>query len=237
MSQKKFLAAEWRKLIMVNYEIDHSILRKYLPAKTELDVWGNKCYISLVGFMFLNTRLRGIQIPFHSNFPEVNLRFYVRYKSGNDWKRGVVFLNEFVPKFAISLVANKLFREKYVTCPMKHKWEFGDKLTVGYYWKKNNKWNMIEATASANSCELEQGSKEEFITEHYWGYSLINENKTGEYQVEHPRWCIYPVEQYSIDCDFDSLYGNDFAFLNHLRPSSIFLAEGSPVTIFAKKIL
>jgi len=237
MSQKKFLVAEWRKLIMANYEIDDSILRKYLPAKTELDVWDNKCYVSLVGFMFLNTRLRGIQIPFHSNFPEVNLRFYVRYKSDNDWKRGVVFINEFVPKFAISFVANNLFKEKYVTYPMKHKWELGDKLTVGYYWKKNNKWNRLEATASANSCELEQGSKEEFITEHYWGYSSINENKTGEYQVEHPRWCIYPVEQYSIDCDFASLYGNDFGFLNHSLPGSIFLAEGSPVTIFTKKIL
>ena len=237
MSQKKFLSAEWRKLIMANYEIDQGVLRKYLPAKTELDVWDNKCYISLVGFMFLNTRLRGIQIPFHSNFPEVNLRLYVRYKSGNDWKRGVVFINEFVPKFAISFVANNLFKEKYITYPMKHKWEFGDKLTVGYYWKKNNKWNRIEATASANSCELEQGSKEEFITEHYWGYSSINKNKTGEYQVDHPRWCIYPVEQYSIDCDFDSLYGNDFAYLNHSRPASIFLAEGSPVTIYTKKIL
>ena len=237
MSQKKFLAAEWRKLIMANYEIDDSILRKYLPAKTELDVWDNKSYVSLVGFMFLNTRLRGIQIPFHSNFPEVNLRFYVRYKSGNDWKRGVVFINEFVPKFAISFVANNLFKEKYVTYPMKHKWELGDKLTVGYYWKKNNKWNSLEATASVNSCESEQGSKEEFVTEHYWGYSSINKKKTGEYQVEHPRWCIYPVEQYSIDCDFDSLYGNDFAFLDHSRPASIFLAEGSPVTIFTKKIL
>ena len=186
MSQKKFLAAEWRKLIMANYEIDDSILRKYLPAKTELDVWDNKSYVSLVGFMFLNTRLRGIQIPFHSNFPEVNLRFYVRYKSGNDWKRGVVFINEFVPKFAISFVANNLFKEKYVTYPMKHKWELGDKLTVGYYWKKNNKWNSLEATASVNSCESEQGSKEEFITEHYWGYSSINKKKRENTRLSIP---------------------------------------------------
>lgn len=237
MNRAKFLTAEWRKLIMANYEIDPNVLKKYLPAKTELDTWNNKHYISLVGFMFLNTRLKGIPIPFHSNFPEVNLRFYVRYKSGNDWKRGVVFINEFVPKFAISFVANNLFKEKYVTYPMKHTWEFGDKLTIGYYWKKNNKWNRIEATTSANSCEIEQGSKEEFITEHYWGYSSINKNKTGEYQVEHPRWHIYAVENYSIDCNFAELYGSDFTLLNGLPPASVFLAEGSPVSIYSKKTL
>ena len=237
MRQQKFLTAEWRKLIMANYETDPAILKKYLPAGTELDFWENKYYISLVGFMFLNTKLRGIKIPFHSSFPEVNLRFYVRYKSGNDWKRGVVFINEFVPRAAISFVANNLFKEHYVTYPMKHKWHFSDKLMIGYYWKKNNQWNKLEATANINPFELKQGSKEEFITEHYWGYSSINQNKTGEYQVDHPRWNIYPVEEYNINCNFKALYGNDFVFLNHLQPASVFLAEGSPVTIFTKKVL
>ena len=237
MSRNKFLSAEWRKLIMANYEIDPGFLKKYIPAKTELDVWDNKYYISLVGFMFLNTRVRGLKIPFHSDFPEVNLRFYVRYRAGNEWKRGVVFINEFVPRAAITFVANNLYKERYVTYPMKHKWEMGDKLMIGYYWKKNNNWNKLEATAATGSCELEQGSKEEFITEHYWGYSSINKDTTGEYQVEHPRWRMYPVEQYSIDCNFETLYGKDFGCLNQVDPASIFLAEGSPVTIYAKKVL
>src|SRR5262245_15953929 len=106
----KFLSAEWRKLIMANYEIDPGILKKYIPAGVELDAWQNKHYMSLVGFMFLNTKMLGVKIPFHINFPEVNLRFYVKYKSGDEWKRGVVFINEFVPKAAITFVANKLFK-------------------------------------------------------------------------------------------------------------------------------
>ena len=138
MSQKKFLTAEWRKLIMANYEIDPDILKKYIPAGTEFDTWDNKHYISLVGFMFLKTKLRGVKIPFHSNFPEVNLRFYVRYKCNNEWKRGVVFINEFVPKPAITFVANYLYKERYVTYKMKYKWETEDKLKIGYYWKKNS---------------------------------------------------------------------------------------------------
>jgi uncharacterized protein YqjF (DUF2071 family) len=87
-----FLTAEWRKLIMANYKVDASLLEPYLPAKTEIDPWQNECYISLVGFMFTNVKLKGVAVPFHTSFPEINLRFYVRHKSeNNDWKRGVVF--------------------------------------------------------------------------------------------------------------------------------------------------
>jgi uncharacterized protein YqjF (DUF2071 family) len=222
---------------MANYEIDPGILKKYIPAGTELDTWNNKCYVSLVGFMFLKTKLRGIAIPFHSSFPEVNLRFYVRNRSGNDWKRGVVFINEFVPKPAITFVANTLYKERYVTYTMKHKWEIDEQLTIGYYWKKNNKWNELEVIADPKLNEIKQGSKEEFITEHYWGYSSVDKNKTGEYEVAHPRWDIYPIKNHKIDCDFKQLYGNDFDILDQSQPASVFLAEGSPVTIYTKKIL
>ncbi|HKC37293.1 MAG TPA: DUF2071 domain-containing protein [Chitinophagaceae bacterium] len=237
MSQQKLLIAEWRKLIMANYETDPGILKKYLPAGTELDEWENKYYTSLVGFMVLKTRLYGFRIPFHSNFPEVNLRFYVRYRSGKEWKRGVVFINEFVPKHAITFVANKLYKERFATCSMKHKYEIDNKLKVGYYWKKDHKWNKLEVTADPNFCELKQGSKEEFIIERYWGYSSIDKNKTEEFRVEHPQWNIYPIEQYTIDCNFKTLYGNDFGHLDRTAPASVFLADGSPAAIFTKKIL
>ena len=237
MQPKKFLSAEWRKLIMANYEADSSILKKYVPAKTELDDWQGKYYVSLVGFMFLNTTVKGIRIPYHINFPEVNLRIYVKHRSGNEWKRGVVFINEFVPKAAITFVANNLFRERYVTCAMKQKCETGEKHSIGYYWKRQKRWNQLEVIACKDPFELIPGSKEEFITEHYWGYSVINENQTGEYRVDHPRWSLYPVEKYTIECDFKALYGDEFDFLNAAQPASVFLAEGSPVTVFTKKVL
>jgi len=237
MKQSKFLTAAWRKLIMANYEADPEVLQSFLPAGTQLDFWENKTYISLVGFMFMNTKIKGISIPFHINFPEVNLRFYVRYKSSDNWKRGVVFINEIVPKHAISFIANNLFQENYITCKMKYKWSFKEKIDIGYYWKKNKTWNNLEVTSSSKPVELIANSKEEFITEHYWGYTRINENKTGEYQVEHPRWQIYPVEKFTINCDFKTVFGEQFAFLNNCEPSSIFLAEGSAVNVYSKTVL
>jgi uncharacterized protein len=238
MSQKKFLTAEWRKLIMANYSVDPLILSKYLPHKTELDFWNGRSYVSLVGFMFEEVRVKGIAIPGHINFPEVNLRFYVRYFENNEWKRGVVFISEIVPKPAITFIANTIYKENYSTLPMKHRWEtVNDELIVSYQWKKRNKWNKLEVTSHISPGQLLKNSEEEFITEHFWGYSAISANKTAEYHVVHPRWEIYKVKDYTIDCDFGELYGNNFSFLRNEKPFSVFLAEGSPVTVFSKKVL
>ena len=131
-----FLKAEWRKLALANYEVEPKLLEKYLPYKTELDIWNGTCYVSLVGFMFLKTRLLGIPIPFHTNFEEVNLRFYVRYNENGEWKRGVVFIKEIVPRLALSLVANTIYGEHYQTLPMRHTWENKEKSQIiSYEWK------------------------------------------------------------------------------------------------------
>ncbi|MBL7745656.1 MAG: DUF2071 domain-containing protein [Chitinophagaceae bacterium] len=238
MKEKVFLTAEWRKLIMANYVIDPSVLVPYMPAGIEPDHWNGHCYVSLVGFMFNNVRVKGISIPFHTDFPEVNLRFYVRYQEKNEWKRGVVFISEIVPKPAISFVANVLFNEHYTAMPMRHSCQAKDeKLNASYLWKTKGKWNHLEVLADAKPEALQEGSMEEFITEHFWGYSAIGQHKTGEYHVEHPRWDIYPVRSYTIECDFAALYGDDFAFLQQAKPVSVFMAEGSAVKVFTKKVL
>ena len=79
-----FLTAEWRRLAIVNYEASPDLLQRFLPRGVELDLWQGRCLVSVVGFQFRDTRLRGIPIPFHRNFPEVNLGFYVRRRVGID---------------------------------------------------------------------------------------------------------------------------------------------------------
>jgi uncharacterized protein YqjF (DUF2071 family) len=231
-----FLTAEWRKLIMANYEVDPSILRDLVPARTVLDTWEGNAYVSLVGFMFREVRVKGLRIPLHTHFPEVNLRFYVRYKEGTEWKRGVVFISEIVPRPAITWIANTLFREHYIHLPMRHSENIADSsLQVGYEWKFRGRWNQLSVDAKVAGRALEAGSKEEFITEHYWGYAKSASDRTGEYQVAHPRWEIHEVERYRIDCEFEGLYGPAFAELGARIPESVFLAEGSPVSVYLKR--
>ncbi len=228
---KTFLQAEWRKLAMINYSIDRNILNKYLPAKTEIDFWNGVCYVSLVGFMFKDTKVKGIKIPFHSNFEEINLRFYVRYKDNDEWKRGVVFIKEIVPKPALTFVANSVYKENYETMPMSHSWSLSDdSLTVEYKWKKD-RWNSFKIRTDKNASSIVSGSEEEFITEHYWGYTKISNEKTSEYGVEHPKWEIYQTKDYLIDVDFANIYGQEFNFLTLEKPISAFLAEGSEIKV------
>jgi uncharacterized protein len=234
MMKPTFLTAEWRKLMMANYAIDPKILEPYVPYKTELDLWNNTCYVSLIGFMFLNTRVKGIRIPFHVNFEEVNLRFYVRYKDNGECKRGVVFHKEYVPRFALSFIANTLYGEHYETLPMSHQWETKeDSLSVAYKWKKAGQWNSMKINTTSTPSAIEAGSEEEFITEHYWGYTKIKDQVTSEYGVEHPRWKVYDALDYAIDVNFEANYSKAFAFLQSEKPKSVFLAEGSEVVIRA----
>src|SRR5690349_16714383 len=167
---RTFLTAEWRKLAIINYAIDPSILSPYIPYKTELDFWNDKCYISLVGFRFMNTRVKGIKIPFHVDFEEINLRFYVRYKEGNTWKRGVTFIKEIVPKPALTFVANTVYKENYITLPTRHEWiEDANGINVTYGWRHKGDWDSISVAADSTPKDIISGSEEEFITEHYWG--------------------------------------------------------------------
>lgn len=233
-----FLTAEWNDLALINYKINPKILENYLPKGTELDLWNGKCYISLIGFMFENVKVLGIKIPFHVNFEEVNLRFYVKRYEDGIWKRGVVFVKEIVPKHAISIVANTLYKEHYQTLKMRHsRTETETSKSFQYEWKKDNKWNSISMETTKNPIPIELNSEAEFITEHYFGYTKFNENKTIEYEVTHPRWEQLEVIDYKIDVDFENIYGKDFKFLQDLKPISTFLALGSKITIEGKKTI
>ena len=231
-----FLSARWENLIMANYEVNPDVLKAYLPHGVELDFYNNKTYVSLVGFMFKKTSLFKIPIPFLGTFEEINLRFYVKRVEGDNIKRGVVFINETVPYKFVAWLANKLYKEHYIAIPTKNKLDIKSiSKAIRYEWKINNEWNHIAVNVANTKEPMLAGSIEEFIFEHYYGYTKINEQHSQEYKVNHPRWQVNKVIDYSIDCDFKLMYGNDFSFLNERQPDSVILAEGSPVTVNWKR--
>jgi uncharacterized protein YqjF (DUF2071 family) len=223
-----FLRAEWRQLAMLNFEIEPALLRPFVPLGTELDSWSGKTYLSMVGFLFLDTRVLGVGIPLHRDFEEVNLRFYVRRLGPEGWRRGVVFLKEIVPRAAIAFVARLIYNENYVALPMSHRID----RAVSYAWRFAGRQNSLSLVAEGGFGELREGSEEEFIAEHYWGYSVQRDGGSVEYKVEHPRWRVARASQAQLACDAAQLYGPQFADCLARPPSSAFLAEGSRVAVF-----
>lgn len=230
-----FLSAFWRYLVMLNYEIDPSILAPLVPPGVELDSWGGRTFASLVGFLFLDTRLLGAPIPFHRDFEEVNLRFYVRRRDpAGGWRRGVVFVKEIVPRPAIAWTARLVYGEKYISLPMRHQIvasEGQTPLAVEYGWRYRGAWQRLGLQPVGAAAPIAPGSEEEFITEHYWGYSLRRGGRTMEYQVEHPRWQVWQAGARWLDCDVAALYGQQYAESLAAPPSSAFLVDGSAVTL------
>ncbi len=232
-----FLRAKWENLIMANYEIDPEILLPFLPRGVELDFFQGKTYVSLVGFLFKDTSVFKIPIPIMGTFEEVNLRFYVVRKVGNSVRRGVVFVNETVPNRIVAWVANKLYHEHYTAIPTKHQWLITeDRKAIQYQWKVQSKWNRIAVNGLAIPQAMQSGSIEEFIFEHYYGYTKVDSDRTLEYRVHHPSWAINTVQDYQIDCDFAAFYGKSFAPLSQTEPNSVLLGVGSEVSIDWKRV-
>lgn len=229
-----FLTARWLDLVMVNYQVAPDALRPLVPAGTELDNWNGMTFVSLVGFMFREARVFGMRIPFHSTFEEVNLRFYVRRKDSDGWRRGVVFVKELVPRFAIAATARLLYGEKYSALPMRHassQSSSNSNRLVEYSFRHRGQWNRLGITVSGSPGSPSSGSHEEFITEHYWGYAAQRDGRCIEYRVEHPRWGVWSAKKATVEIDARSIYGDEFAEALGKKPYSAFLADGSAVSV------
>jgi hypothetical protein len=200
-----------------------------VPAGTEIDFFQDKTYVSLVGFLFLETRVKEIPIPFHRNFEEVNLRFYVRRKTEDGWRRGVVFIKEIVPRRAIAWLARTLYNENYISLPMRHQFAAEEHR---YSWRIQGDWNHLAAHRVGEPALAGPGTQEEFITEHYWGYAAQPDGGTVEYRVEHVPWRMWQVDESSTRVSVSELYGPEFIQPLTREPASAFVAEGSPVTVY-----
>jgi uncharacterized protein YqjF (DUF2071 family) len=234
-----FLTARWERLILANYPVAPSVLEPFRPRGTTIDRHHGVAYVSLVAFLFLDTRVLGVPVPGHRNFEEVNLRFYVTPNHAPE-QRAVTFLREIVPRSVIPWVANSLFAENYVAMPMSHSIA-GSEFAIGWTVPKRASYLREDQTPRYPSARVAvtvdaplslpaPGSAAEFITEHYWGYAK-SPLGTLEYRVRHPTWRSCELTQYHIKVDFEQHYGQAFAFLNDMQPEHVLYAEGSPVSV------
>jgi uncharacterized protein YqjF (DUF2071 family) len=234
-----FLTAEWRWLVMLNYEVPPEVLAPFVPRGTSLDFWEGRALASVVGFRFLDTRVVGVPIPLHRNFDEVNLRFYVKRElPDGEVRRAVVFIRELVPKPLIAWTARALYNEPYRALPMASKTPDGpteEPGLVSYFWRRRtaagDAGEHVAARGDGEASVPAADTEAQFITEHYWGYTRQRDGSTIEYEVRHPKWRVWAAEYADLRVDVATLYGPEFVSALAAPPRSAFVAEGSPVSV------
>lgn len=233
---RPFLTARWEHLLFLNYPCPAALLQPLVPRGTRLDHWEGQAYLSLVGFMFRDTRVRGFGIPCHRTFEEVNLRFYVRREMPQgESRRAVVFVRELVPRRAIAAVARRLYNEPYLAVPMSNAVDVesaADGL-VAYFWSFGGKPYGMRATVTGAPEPTLPRSQAEFITEHHWGYTAQRDGGTLEYRVEHERWPVWQPHDWTLDGPMELLYGPEFGAVLEQTPESVLVAPGSAVSVSA----
>lgn len=231
--RRAFLRARWCNLILANYAVSEELLRSLLPPGCELDVRDGKHWASLVGFQFLGTRVLGIGWPGFRNFPEWNLRFYVRHQG----QRGVCFIREFVPSWMIATTARLLYNEPYHSARMSMAVkDTPESVTATYTVQWGGKRHSLQAVGAKPSFQPGPDSAEQWFKEHFWGFGTSRGRNLIQYEVNHPKWEIYPVRKFGIEVDWSSLYGPEWSEMQGREPDSVVFAVGSNVSVSPRNL-
>jgi uncharacterized protein YqjF (DUF2071 family) len=230
---RTFLTADWKHLAMLNYEVDPTLLMPHLPKGTELDDRGGRHFVSLIGFLFLDTRVLGLPVFFHQKFEEVNLRFYVRRSVGAESRSGVVFIREMVPLPLVAETAKLTYNEPYRTVPMQHTLvETNGRLqSIEYLFGRPRDQCRLAVHVDGAAQEMEPESEEEFLSERGWGYTRQRDGGTIEYRVQHERWGVWPNARFELDGPLGEFYDKPFPGILRGAPASAFVADGGPVAV------
>ena len=225
---RSFLTAEWRNLILVNFAVPEGLLRPHLPPGCTFDRRAGECTASLVAFQFLNTRVLGISWPGFRNFPEWNLRFYVRRGE----ERGVCFVREFVPQWTVATVARLLYNEPYRSARMTMdvRTDPGG-ATAEYRVRWGGRDHVLRATGGLPPVRPAPDSTEHWYKEHEHGFGTGCRGALVRYRVRHPEWDVYPVRDLHLDIDWGTLYGPEWAVMNGVAPEGAVFAVGSAVSV------
>lgn len=230
-----FLTATWQDVVLLSFPVDPRALQPLLPGGVEPDLWQEQHLITLVGLHFRDVRVQGMPVPCARRYSQVNLRFYVRRRCPDGWRRGVVFVKQIVPGRLVALVARRRYQEKVAAMPVAHSsvdmpGDAGHR-RIAYRWRSPWGWNSLSVAVAGDPQHPGPGSLEEFVVERYYGYNRMRDGSTLEYRVDHPSWRVRQAAYPELVCDAAGLYGAQFVESLGGLPVSALVAEGLPVAV------
>ena len=239
---RTFLTADWRYLLMLNYAVEPDLLRPRVPAGVELEHWNGKTFVSMVGFLFQRTTVLGFRAPFHTDFEEVNLRFYVRRRGPEGWRRGVVFIKEIVPRIVIATVARVCYNEptRRCQCATGSTWKTASCETAalsnirGVTKVIGTRFAPPRSVLRIPRAKIQKRNSSQSITgvtprkRMADAWNIASSIRVGTYGRSAMR---------ILKCDVASLYGTKFVDPLGASPESAFIADGSAVTVSTGAVL
>ncbi len=226
---RPFLRARWSNLLLLTFEVDEALIRKVIPPELEPDRWDGRTHVSLVAFDFLDTRVLGCRVPGYLNFPEINLRTYLRHGE----RRGVLFIRELVPSILVAGVARLLYNEPYRAAKMHSALTHeADGMVAAHRWHWRGREHYLRVRGGAPTELPPSESLEHHFKEHSWGFGRTRSGRLLTYRVEHPVWEVRRVADLDYEVDFGGIYGTTWEGLNRQAPMSVIFAVGSEVAVF-----
>jgi hypothetical protein len=209
-----FLKATWQNLIQLVYTAPIDEVQTLLPEGLTPEIFDGKAHIILSALEFRQTRVKGLKIPFHVHFPEINLRIPVR-KQG---VTGVYFLRQYVPKHCIAVVAKRIYHEAYEAYPMEFLVQHVPDADEGTsimechckLWKKEDTLDIqVYAVEPENYIPVDENHPPEpavgdadFIT----GFGTNDKQEIIEYRIEHRKQEFFEVREWSIRGDLTKIF-------------------------------
>ena len=236
-TQKPLMRARFSELVALNFSIDPAILQPLVPRGLELDFFKDETYVSLIAMMLRDVRVFGFPIHIASGFEEINLRFYVRRRVGDSYRKGACFLKDYVSGAAAAWVLGRIFKAEFGRLKLKHKNSGFDPKEenaipeVDYQWKVDDHMNRVRVKAREKVQRMGADTKVGFILNHNNEYSCRN-GKTLEYAMARPQWVVWNAAQANFTCDVRKLFGPEFEKPLSRRPASVFVTSGSEVVIY-----
>ena len=219
---KPLLIQDWENLSFMHWVVNKKILNQYIPEGLKLDLFHNNAYIGVIPFMMKNVRPRwGASVPFISNFPEFNIRTYVKIGK----TKGVFFLT-----LDAQSIITRIFASNFYYLPYKYSRGFVKSKDNFYYWKSKR---VFTDYSLEGSCEglgeyryAQKESIEEFLFERYYLF-VTNQNKILKGFIHHHPWKLKIAIPRLIKNNFLKAYS--LGIDNVLKPEFCHISDGAKV--------
>jgi len=185
------MTQSWHDLLFAHWPVDKVVLASKIPAPLELDLFEREAWLGIVPFRMTNVAPRVVPaVPWLSEFPELNVRTYVRAGT----KPGVFFFSLDAGQPLAVTIARTMFDLPYYNATMQVE-EIEDG-TIRYASRRKGSsaaafvasYGAVGETFRAQPTTLEY-----FLTERYCLYTVDNESHASRVDIHHPPWALQPA--------------------------------------------